>query len=256
MVTRAKIGMSTSAAISAAPTKKLTASDAPGRGRARARRAAPAGARLRRLRHTKPAAASAEASRTRGRRGRSTCTSGSAVAKARITPPSEQASRPAPGRSAWPATSRQRRRSTSGWAAVQAAGDERAEQDVAARAPAGSASATRRRRAGTARPSVTPLVSHSRLQQHQAERGETEPGQRRADEVGPGRRRPVWTGAAPGGRTQRRGQHQADGEVEPEDRVPAGERRAPRRRTAGRGRCRAPAPRPTTPSGTPRRAGG
>ena len=56
--------------------------------------------------------------RYQGPAGLNTCTSGSAVAKARMIPPSATDSSPAPTRSAWRAEAHQLRRSTSGRLAV------------------------------------------------------------------------------------------------------------------------------------------
>ena len=117
MVVRAKSGMSMSAAIRAAPTKKLT-STAPHAG---VRRSAPrgtSGAAARRRWSTRTAAATAAPRRYQRPWSEKTWTLGSAVAKARITPPSATASSAEPTRSASRAARPQLRRSTSGRAAV------------------------------------------------------------------------------------------------------------------------------------------
>ncbi len=91
--------MSTSAAISAAPTKKLT-TIAPHAGRCAN---APCGTRgwvERRLCRAKSTVAMPATARYHGPAGLNTCTSGSAVAKARMIPPRATDSSPAPTRSA------------------------------------------------------------------------------------------------------------------------------------------------------------
>ena len=123
MVIRAKIGMSTSAAIRAAPTKKLT-STAPHAGRCANAPCGTSGARDRRLcRREEDGRRRRPGRGTTGPAGENTCTSGSAVAKARMMPPSATESSPAPTRSASRTERHQSRRSTSGRGGEQQAGE-------------------------------------------------------------------------------------------------------------------------------------
>ena len=110
---RAKSGMSISAAMRAAPMKKLTSS-APHAG---VRRSAPrgsSGALARRRCTPNRIAATSEPRRNHSPWSEKTCTLGSAVAKARITPASATASSSAPVRSASRRAATQRRTSTRG----------------------------------------------------------------------------------------------------------------------------------------------
>ena len=112
-MSRAKIGMSTRAAITAAPTKKLTTS-APHAGVLVTARGGTRGLPTDRLRSQKSAAATALSTSSHGPAGENTCTFGSAVAKARITPASATASRRAPSTSTFARMPRQDRRSSNG----------------------------------------------------------------------------------------------------------------------------------------------
>ena len=116
-VVRAKRGMSISAAIRAAPTKKLTASDP----QAGVRRIAPRGTRgasARRRWRANASAAMADPRRYQIPWSENTWTFGSAVANARITPASAMPRNSEPVRSAARSVSAQPRRSTSGRDAV------------------------------------------------------------------------------------------------------------------------------------------
>ena len=116
IVTRAKIGMSTSAAIRAAPTKKLTTRE-PHAGRTENAWCGTNGLGERRLCSANSTVPTAERARYHGPAGERTCTSGLAVANARMIPPRATESRPAPTRSASRSDPHQSRTSTSGAAA-------------------------------------------------------------------------------------------------------------------------------------------
>ena len=118
MVVRAKSGTSISAAISAAPIRKLTTTE-PQAGRSRSAPRGSSGSLARRRCTTNATAAIAAPSRYHRPWSEKTCTLGSAVAKARITPPRATARYVAPVTSASRSERPHARRSTSGRRAVR-----------------------------------------------------------------------------------------------------------------------------------------
>ena len=130
-VSRAKIGMSTSAAIRAAPTKKLTTT-APQAATCAKAPCGMSGADDRRLWSTNSTAPTAAIASHQGPLRENTCTCGSAVAKARITPASATASRAAPSRSASRTERHQSRRSTRGRRAVSSRASSRSARTIVA----------------------------------------------------------------------------------------------------------------------------
>ena len=241
-VIRAKIGMSTSAAISAAPTKKLT-TIAPQAGRCgegavrdqRARSSGGCAARTaRRRRRRSP--------RYQGPAGQKTCTSGSAVAKARMTPPRATESRPAPSRSASRTEPHQSRRSTSGRVRGEQPGERagRPSTTVATPtwdAPDRAAVGERHERAARATTEVTrPLGLPHHQQQRRpgsaraagarasrtAARADSPRSDARLAGLRVPRPRTIRTRRSAQGH-DRGGEDEADGEVDPEDVAPGAE---------------------------------
>ena len=211
--------MSIRAAIRAAPTKKLTSS-APHAG---VRRSAPrgtSGLSARRTCHAKAAAATAAPRRYHRPRGENTSTLGSAVAKARITPPSATASSSAPTRSASTSTRPQPRRSRSGRGANQHHASSRTSATTVDGADRGEPAAV----AGEGDEEPAP-----REVAHQARRAAgRRRSRRRTSRAAAGRRRGraavagSRSGRSRGQGADRGGQDQPDGEVDGEDRPPVG----------------------------------